>query len=234
MSNFVFGTMNSATYDVALFEVNTESAAAQEYDRQSIPGKSGDFLLRMNRFPNVEHVYAGIVYTDYASNISAFKGALLSQNGYQRLEDSFHTDEFYLASYQEVLEIEKSKDGSIGRFEIVFDRKPQRFLKSGETVTTLTASGTINNPTQFDAKPLLRVYGAGTVGIAGNSILITSADTYTDIDCEIMEAYKGTLSRNGSVQVQGYDFPVLHPGSNGITLGSGITRVEITPRWWRL
>ena len=30
----------------------------------------------------------------------------------------------------------------------------------------------------------------------------------------------------------GVDFPVLSPGENTITLGSGITQIQITPRWW--
>ena len=30
------------------------------------------------------------------------------------------------------------------------------------------------------------------------------------------------------------DYPVLAPGSTGIALGTGISRVMITPRWWEL
>ena len=50
----------------------------------------------------------------------------------------------------------------------------------------------------------------------------------------MMDAYKGTISKNGNVELSDYNFPVLVPGTNTITLGTGITKVEITPRWWQL
>lgn len=234
MNRFVFGNMNSAHYNVTLFEGQTENAPSLGYSAVNIPGKSGDIVMSTGKYPNIEHTYYGLIYKDYTQNISAFKSGLLSQVGYQRLEDTFHDDEFYLAYFDSVLDIEKSLDGTMGKFEIEFERKPQRFLKSGELVQTFTQSGAIYNPTMFDSRPLIRVYGAGTLGIGSDSVTITTVDTYVDIDCELMDAYKGTVLKNSDIELSGYDFPVLHQGSNGITLGSGITRVEITPRWWRL
>lgn len=90
---------------------------------------------------------------------------------------------------------------------------------------------TITNPTLFDSQPLLRVYGEGTLGINSQSVTITQADEYTDIDCEMMDCYKGTENKNLFVQFTDYNFPVFKPGTNNISL-SGITKVEITPRWW--
>ena len=60
---------------------------------------------------------------------------------------------------------------------------------------------------------------------------ITSADQYTDIDCEIMDAYKGATNCNGNIRTTDNKFPVLRAGQNNITK-SGISRLEITPRWW--
>ena len=107
-------------------------------------------------------------------------------------------------------------------------------MTSGETKTTFTADGSINNPTYFPAAPLLRVYGAGTLGIGSESVIISAVDEYVDIDCEIMEAYKGTVSCNANVTVSGSDFPKLQPGNNGIDLSGSITKVEIYPRWFML
>lgn len=83
------------------------------------------------------------------------------------------------------------------------------------------------------AKPLIRVYGKGIVQIGKQTIEILKAPTeYIDIDCDIQDCFEGTVNRNSYVSLT--DFPVLGPGSNGITLGTGITKVEITPRWWIL
>ena len=91
---------------------------------------------------------------------------------------------------------------------------------------------TITNPTLFDSQPLLRVYGVGALGIGSQTVTITQADVYTDIDCEMMDAFKGTANKNPYVQLTDHNFPVFKPGVNNISLGTGITKVEITPRWW--
>ena len=101
----------------------------------------------------------------------------------------------------------------------------------GQVTVTVTDAMTIENPTLFDAKPLLRVYGAGTLTLGGQTITISTADVYTDIDCEMMDCFKYTVSKNGNVSFSGYDFPVIPPGRNVITM-DGVTQVDITPRWW--
>jgi phage-related protein len=97
----------------------------------------------------------------------------------------------------------------------------------------LTASGTINNPTLFDAQPLIRVYGTGSITVNGVTITISEADGYTDIDCELMECYKGNVLKNYAVSLDSTDFPVLSAGDNAISM-SGVTSAIITPRWWTI
>lgn len=119
-----------------------------------------------------------------------------------------------------------------GKFTLEFDCKPQRFLKSGEEPIELTTGGAILNRTEFPSKPMLRVYGsaAGTVGIGGQTITISTINAYVDIDCEIMDAYKGSTNCNGNVSFT--DDIVLAPGETTISMTGGITKVEITPRWY--
>lgn len=95
------------------------------------------------------------------------------------------------------------------------------------------------NPTPFDAKPLIKVTGNGTLGIGEYILTITGSATQTlYIDCETMEIYtiEGTVPTGASslVSINKLDFPVLKPGTNYISVGSGITAVTITPRWWRI
>ena len=95
------------------------------------------------------------------------------------------------------------------------------------------ATDNMENPTRFPAKPLIRVYGTGTVTI--NDIVITVSDvtSYVDIDCELMDCYEGSTNRNDDVAFSTYDFPVLMPGVNPVSF-VGPSSVEITPRWWRV
>lgn len=231
---FIFAGYDTRTLGVKIFPTETMSAPKRAYRTTTIPGRNGSMLIDEKRHVDVSHSYSAVIYENFDNRLAQIRSVLMSVQGYQRLEDSINPDEFYMACYEDSFSATSYTDKSMGHFGIEFTRKPQRFLKSGETVTTLTVNGSITNPTLFPSKPLLRVYGTGRVGIGNNSILITDANEYTDIDCDIMEAFKGTTSCNSYVQIQNNDFPVLKPGTNGITLGTGITRVDITPRWYRL
>lgn len=103
---------------------------------------------------------------------------------------------------------------------------------TGDVTVVVVSPFSIENPTLFDAKPLLRVYGSGTVGIGEYTFTISEADEYTDIDCEMMDCFKGAVNKNPYVTFSNYEFPVLVPGVNKITMGAGITKIEITPRWY--
>lgn len=95
------------------------------------------------------------------------------------------------------------------------------------------------NPTQFESRPLLVVTGKGVLQIGDYVLTIVGRDNQTIyIDCESQEAWEvvgaGRVSRNDYIQNAGEEFPVLVPGINNISVGSGITAVTITPRWWRI
>ena len=52
---------------------------------------------------------------------------------------------------------------------------------------------------------------------------------------EVLEdAFRDTVNLNGCIELSSGDFPVLKPGSTRITFGSGITKVDLIPRWWCL
>ena len=233
---FIFGTVDSREYNAYLFENDTFSGHPMTYDAAIIPGRNGDLLTTINRYANVPHVYSCIIATEFDKYYPQLRAALLAQIGYKRLEDSLHPDEFYDACFDSEIVPIKWRDFSMGKFILTFNRKPQRFLRLGESTLSYTSSGSIMNETEFNALPLLRIYGTGSLGINSNTITITEADSYTDIDCDIMEAYKDSAvnPKNDKVILSDNDYPKLIPGVNSITLGTGITRVDITPRWFTL
>lgn len=235
-NSIIFGGVDSADYGIYIGGEGTFNAPKRDVEMISIPGRNGAFALDKGRFENIEVTYSAFNYeTDlatFAQNLSDFRNAICSQKGYQRLTDTFHTDEYRMAAYISGLEIKPIEHNTASTFDIVFDCKPQRFLTSGETVTTMTGSGTITNPTQFESKPVLVVTGTGTLTVNGTSITFSASPT--TVDCESMEAYNGTTSRNGSITLGNGTFPVLSPGSNSISKTSGISQVKITPRWWRV
>lgn len=230
---FTFAGKNSRDFKVYISGMGTYNSPSRVYSTYNIPGRNGELLVDEHRFENCDLTYPAFIFEDMANNIEGLRNYLLSFTGYQRLEDTYHPDEFRMASYQEGLDADVNQRHDFAQFDITFNCKPQRFLKSGERVISLTSNGSVENPTYFESKPLLRVYGYGIVGVGSQSITINSGvGSYTDIDCELMDCFQGTINRNNAVTFSDYKFPVFKPGTNNISLGSGITKIDITPRWW--
>lgn len=101
-------------------------------------------------------------------------------------------------------------------------------------VAKYVSSDTMSNPTEFPSSPMIRAYGNGVFEMDSITITITNATSYTDIDCDLMDCYEGETNRNNDVSFSTYDFPKLRPGDNAVSIVSGITALEITPRWWRV
>lgn len=234
MRNYItFAGQDLRQFGVYISGEGTYSAPQREYQQIAVPGRNRDLLIDGKRYGNIQIVYPAFIYSNLKQNLAGLRAFLLSQTGYQRLTDTYHTGEFRQACYAGPFEPEVTAKGDAGSFELVFNCGPQRYLGSGETATTLTADGTVTNPTRFNAKPLLRVRGNGTVGIGAFSFTVASnSNNYTDIDCEMLDCFRGSANRNNYVTFTNHEFPELVPGSNGITLGTGITSVRITPRWW--
>lgn len=233
---FTLNGVDSRNYGVYISGQGTFNSPARNLDFIEVPGKDGDLIGLSTRLENGEYRYNNaFIYTNFHDNIENFKSFLMSVPGYRKLVDTYHPNEYRLVAYSGNLEVNPTSKNDAGQFDIVFISKPQIYLASGDTVVTLTASGTITNPTLFASKPLLRIYGAGTIIINGIEITISNADVYTDIDIESGYAYKGTTPKNNYVSTpNSLDYPELISGSNAIVLGEGITQVDITPRWWRV
>ena len=209
----------------------TFNAPARAYDTVDIPGRDGALLLSEKRLENIDITYPAFIYASFRENMRLLRSFLLTRVGYQRLNDTYHPGEYRLAYYSGDMEVEATPVNDAGKFDLVFSCKPQRWLTSGEVAQIFTGAGFIDNPTICNAKPLIRAYGVGTLTIGDYSLTITSADDYTDIDCDIMEAYKGNENRNSVLRLT--EFPVIVPGENAVSF-TGFSRVEITPRWWCL
>jgi len=230
---FTLDGVDSRSMGVYISGTGTFNSPARTLDFRVIPGRNGALVGLERRLENVELTYPAFICRNFDANLGALRAFLLSRTGYVRLTDSYHPEEYRMAIFSGPLEVAPTPIMDAGQFDLTFHCKPQRFLLDGETPVEFTAGGTITNPTLFDAQPLIRVFGAGRLGIG--SALITIADSgseYTDIDCDAMDCFYGVAPRNSYVTFSGNDFPVLHSGNNGVELGSGIDKVIITPRWW--
>ena len=228
---FTFDGKNSTDFDTYIATGNFFDAPERDIDTVEIPGKNGTITLDNGRYKNFSSELSCYIRRNMRANAAALRGYLGSKIGYCRFEDNIHPDEYRLGRF---VSIEIDDSDRIGAsLTIEFDFKPQRFLRSGDESQTFTANGTIYNPTLFNAKPLIRAYGTGTFTINGVAVQIRAASGYTDIDCDLMDAFKGSTNCNNNIVLTNGEFPQIAPGTNAITK-SGITSLVITPRWWTL
>lgn len=231
-NNLTFDGVSCQDMGLYVGFAGTEDAPKRSIESINVPGRNGALTIDNGRFDNIEVRYQCVIREGFEQNIRAARAFFLSRVGYRRLEDSAHPDHYRMARYVSGMDVTPSQMRQQGHLTLVFDCMPQRFLKSGEDVIAFTTSGVIYNDGDFVARPIIRVFGNGALGVGSETITITDNPGYIDIDSDMMDAHMGATNCNDKITLSSGEFPVLEPGDNGIALGSGITRVEITPRWW--
>jgi phage-related protein len=195
-------------------------------------GRDGALSISNDRFRNIEITFPCAIRSNFISNYRSLMAFLNSSKGYCRMETTQEPNYYRLALFMNQTDPTGYKLNTHGRFDLVFQVMPQRFLKSGETSVEVTT--TLENPTLFPSKPIIRVYGNGTLNI--NDIYITVASSpyeYVDIDCELMDCYYGSNNANQYVSFSTTDFVTLQSGTNSFAI-DGFTSVEVTPRWYEV
>ena len=132
MNSFIFGNVNSKDYGVWLTGSGTFSAPERDVEMVPVPGRNGDLIIDNGRWNNVEVTYPANIPNHFNDKFPAFRAAMCRQRGYQRLEDTYHKDEYRLAAFVDGLEPDMIPLNKGGEFDIVFNCKPQRFLKAGD------------------------------------------------------------------------------------------------------
>lgn len=235
MNTLTFNNVNSSTFSLFISGEGTFDGTARNVQTYNVPGRNGTLVIDNGFYDNISVSYPAFIVDAFDANFGALRAFLLSHIGYFKLSDTYHPTEFRMARYTGNIAPKMTQYNREGEFTITFDCKPQRFLVSGETVETLTADDTVTNPTLFDSKPLLRVYGYGDLGVGSDVITIAQNDyPFIDIDCDTENAQYNTTNCNDLITLTGDSFPVFHAGANGITLDANITQVDITPRWFTL
>lgn len=197
---FIFDGENSRDYGVYITDVEVFGAPKRDVEMLTIPGRNGEFALDKGHFNNIEVVYECALgadsESDFADGVSAFRNWLASKKGYKTLSDEINTGEYRKAVFYDGVEVETLNRKS-GTFEVKFDCKPQRWLNSGETEINVSDGDTITNPTLFDASPLLKVDGYGTVSLDGDEIEI-SIEPYGTV---ILYNGAGTYGGNAAINL---------------------------------
>jgi len=176
LNHLMFDDISSWTYGFYIDGQATFNAPARRGETVVVPGRNGTLFLDENTFDNITVEYKCFFSADsekdFQECIAGFRAALMSKRGYLRLSDTYHPEEFRMATYKSGLEIDPIMYNRAGGFKLQFDCKPQRYLLYGDIEYTNPFS--IKNPTLFPSSPLLMIYGYGYLMI--NDKMITVED----------------------------------------------------------
>ena len=194
LNKVVFDNVDSSDYGVFISGDGAYNAPARRGEMVTIPGRNGSLFMEEDAFENIEVTYPAFIGEDnesaFSDKLRNYRSALSTKKTYCRIEDTYHPDEFRLGVFHSGVETEPQLYTTAGNLNIIFDCKPQRFLKSGEVAQTFTAaSSTITNPTDFTASPLIYITGNGTITIGNYQVDVTGNVGSFWLDSELMEAY---------------------------------------------
>lgn len=233
-NHFIYNGKDCMAYGVYISGSGVFDAPRRSYEKIVIPGRNGELSIDNGRYENISLRYPAFAHENFFESMAGLKAALLADPGYHRLEDSYYPEEYRMALFEGGMTVTPAQNLKAGEFEIEFYCDPRRFLKSGDLAQTIADGGHIENPTAFPSKPLIRVTGYGEMYVGGDKITISQHFAYVDIDCEMMDCFHESDNANGYVSFLSNDFPVLGPGRTNITHDPTITKIEVTPHWWRI
>lgn len=242
---FTFNDINSSDFGVFISGSGVFTKPERKVEKYSIPGRSGDLVIDEGAYSNTVVTYPAFIVKGFEHRYHDFIDALLSVEGYGKLQDTYQDRHFRKALFIEPPEPEVGTLNRNGKFELAFDCTPQRWLKDGERVISVDFSSvttkTIVNPTRHAAKPLLYMIRKGTTltitsGGVEYEITFNSDATVDDvyIDCEAEECYSDGELANDAVTIDwNTGFPRFAPGNTSIASNLQ-TQINCIPRWWDL
>lgn len=210
------------------------SEAVPNIESKTIPGRNGDLIFDTGSYKNRSGAASCFcLQEDVETAISSAGKFLMSKKGYRRLETSDDPNHYWMARIENSPQIEM-RLRVLAPFEIEFDCKPQRFVKSGENAIVFTASGSLSNQYGQIALPLITLYGQGkgTLTIGDCVVDVKELDEILFLDSDTQNAYNNNGNQNMNINAP--TFPTLPDGDTQISFSGGIERVEIVPRWWEL
>lgn len=239
MRRFWFDGQCSAAFGLMASGSGTYDAPERDIEKISVMGRNGDLIQDNGRYKNISVSYPISICRDFPEQAAAARSWLTSKGDYRRLEDAYNPEIFRMAMFKGPINFDVKFLNRAAEAKLTFDCKPQRFLKAGEHPITMSAAGSLWNPTGFPALPLITVYGsgAGTLTVGEVTVEIKSMEDCIIFDSDPQDAYRVAASgalENMNGNINAPDFPVLSAGEIPISWTGGITKVEIIPRWWTL
>lgn len=227
MNAFILdGTINSRTdLGLRITEVPMIPVTERMIDSIEVDGREGDLTI-LKGWKDVTFSFKAVIWnSDVQTSWQMILPQILNA---KTITFSNDASVFYKIKHAKASGLTQILS-SMWEFEVELTCSPFRYKTNVATINR-TTSGTVNNPGNIYSLPKIKVYGTGTrtLTINGEPIVLNLMNGNLTLDCDLKECFYGDLAAN---QYMTGDFPEFQVGSNTVTLGTGITKVEIEPRW---
>ena len=258
MGNMKFRGLSTKDLDLVIQFKPDYPFPAKDVTVEHIPGRNGDLYIDNESWQNVQRTYSIVSVfrpgTDFVSNSEKLIKWLTQKSGYFRLEDDYDPHVYRMAAYKGSGSLPNLYDEATV-LSVTFDCKPQRYLKSGEKEITFedVSKAILENPTGYNALPDIKIAGinnpvqddvllvtVGTTTDKENFDKVTSIIALSDIPSDVhsitivseeQTCYSNQNGNiNGSINLNGTQFPVLEDGVSLISIDKYKEKInEIDP-----
>lgn len=231
MRSYIFYN-NQNSNDLGLIIENTPEIPTANFTYDEIEIDGGENLTIKNSFTDIEFKINFAYFADpeeYLSKKQRIDSWLLSNINKYLI---YSLDNFVAYRVKKiVIDNTTTTSKTVRHFTVTFTCTGLKYLISGLEPIEITSSGmTLNNFWSYEAKPLLNIYGSGTITITinGSSFTIKNISSYVIVDSELKECYKDSTNKGKDMTGE---YPVLLIGKNTISWTGTVTKIELTPRW---
>ncbi|HER5558365.1 phage tail family protein [Streptococcus pyogenes] len=202
-----------------------------DVDLIEVAGRDGVLIKDNERLKAVEQDFPFSLVGDVAVNQQKIS-EWLHVKGWHDLVLSWDKDYIYRASVVNLFEIDEILK-QFGRLKVNFLIHPIKYLKTGKQEVSLVNGGTLQNPGNVQAKPILKIKGTGDGVLTINSFKTGLENVQGElvIDMERHLVYKGVLSAwDNIVRTEHHRMPLFDVGQNKISWTGSFT-ITAVPNW---
>ncbi|MDY5133625.1 hypothetical protein [Actinotignum urinale] len=219
-------TVTSTSLGLRLTAPVAIPAAVRAVEDIKVEGRAGT-LTRFTGWENTELELDLAVPT--AGGLDHYRTAAHELTGASTIAFTAEPGVYRKVKHCEVSELRRELSGW-GFFTARLTCQPFTYLTEGLKPVTMSESGTITNPGLLDADPIITVTGTGALSLTINARVYhvnSPAGSITLDSARLVAHASGRVQTDALTDV----FPTFKPGLNRITLGTGISKVVITPNW---
>ncbi|WP_159584006.1 distal tail protein Dit [Streptococcus halichoeri] len=231
MRHIEFNGKKSNSFGLLLERERSIKSTSNDTDLIEVEGRDGVLLKDNGRLKAIEQDFPFSLVGDVAVNQQKIS-EWLHVKGWHDLVLSWDKDYIYRASVVNLFEIDEILK-QFAKLKINFLIHPVKYLKTGKQEVPIVNGGTLQNPGNVQAKPILKIKGTGNgvLTINGFETGLENVQGELVIDMERRLVYKDVLSAwDNIVRTEHHRMPLFDVGQNKISWTGNFT-ITAVPNW---